>query len=118
VVEPPLSFPGWSYVGYFKLDGKMYGVLRNESDRTVEELEVGESFRGAVVQQITPQEIRLKSGSREVALVVPDTFSLVPLDRAPSAAPGTAAVLGVAPAGGGGRGGRMGGGMRGGGRGG
>jgi len=89
VVEPPLAFPGWSYVGYIRLDGKTLGIVQNESDGSAEHLEVGRNFRGATVEAITPTEIKLRSGTRIASLLRPETFSLVPLDRGPSGtAPG------------------------------
>jgi len=77
----PPSFAGWSYIGYFAIDGKMKGIVQNSGERAVEYLAEGDKFRGATVEQVAPQQIRLKSGASSVTIHLVESFPVVPLDR-------------------------------------
>ena len=82
--QPP-SFPGWSYVGYIEINGKMMGILQNLSDRTVEYLAVGDGFRGATVTEVTATQISLKAGVAPPAVLArSQNFDLIPLDKGAS----------------------------------
>jgi hypothetical protein len=84
-----LSFPGWSYVGCIVINGKMRGVLQNAQTRSGMDVIVGDSFQGATVEQITPDEIRLRAGLAAVSLYLPTDFPVLPLEN-PAAPPAPA----------------------------
>jgi hypothetical protein len=75
------SFPGWSYLGYIEINGKMLGILQSPSDRSVEYVGAGDSFKGAKVDQVTPSEIHLSAGGASTTLARPQDFSLIPLSK-------------------------------------
>jgi len=79
---PAPTFPGWSYLGYVEIDGKMRGILQNDGERTAEYVAVGEGFRGASVTRITATEIELRSGDSLPAVMSrTETFALTPLQK-------------------------------------
>jgi len=84
----PLDFTGWSYVGYVGIDGRMMGILQNESNQSVKYLGIGEEFLGGKVEQVTSEEITLTSPAGPVKLTVPRDFATTPLDRSASGQPG------------------------------
>lgn len=92
---PPPSFPGWSYLGYVEINGKMLGILENAGDRSVEYVAVGDTFRGAKVDQVTPKQVQLSAGGAPATLARTETFNLVPLTKA--AAPGKPTARPAAP---------------------
>ena len=79
--EPAPSFSGWTYSGFVEVDGKAHAILRNDAERMQVTVTEGEAFRGGTVAKITPQEVRLRAGSRETALARPEWFPLLPLDK-------------------------------------
>ena len=86
-VEPPPpqapSFPDWTYVGYIGINGKTLGIIQNLTDRTVEYLAVGESFRGAAVTKVNSTDIEFTvPGAPPTLLHRPETWQLTPLDKA------------------------------------
>jgi len=90
-VQPPTpsapSFPGWAYAGYVEIDGKMLGIIQNATDRTVEYLAVGDSFRGATVTKVDSNDMEFTaSGAPAAVLHRADTWQLTPLDKTAAAA--------------------------------
>ncbi|MGD0110447.1 MAG: hypothetical protein ABSD48_01120 [Armatimonadota bacterium] len=89
-VRPPApsapSFPGWAYAGYIEIDGKMLGIIQNATDRTVEYLAVGDSFRGVPVTKVNSNDIEFTvSGAPPAVLHRADTWQLTPLDKGATA---------------------------------
>jgi len=81
------DFAGWSYVGYVVIEGRTIGLLQNESSSSAREVAVGDEFLGATVEEITPQEISLKSRTTSVSLSVPRDFPVLNLSKGSSAEP-------------------------------
>jgi hypothetical protein len=79
---------GWTYVGYVILDGETLGIVQNESNRSCQYLAVGDTVLGAEVETVTGEEMLLKAGASKVTLSRNRDFSVVPLDKGPSARPG------------------------------
>jgi hypothetical protein len=65
----------------------MLGIIQNATDRTVEYLAVGESFRGATVTKVNSNDIEFTvSGAPPGVLHRADTWQLTPLDKGATAA--------------------------------
>ena len=78
-VERMPATTGWSYLGYVIVDGKEFGIVKNESSGECRYLAEGEDFLGSKVEEIGGEAMRLRTGSSQTSLSRNRDFSLVPL---------------------------------------
>jgi len=82
--ESPLQ--GWTYAGYAALDGVPVVILQESSSGQAAFLHQGDNFRGGLVEEITPESVRMTFGEHLQTMPKSDEYNTVPLTTAGEAA--------------------------------
>ena len=81
VIVEVKPFAEWTYTGTVQMDNTVMALLENTRTKEGQYVQQGDTFMGAQVESVSPQEVRLSSAGKPTMLAKSDNITVTPLDR-------------------------------------